>query len=82
MKNYAPIFLILLLAACATPEQIAAQREAQMKADYDVCVNGYGFKPNSDGARNCMLQLEIARQQRVYYYDSGPRFHYGYYHYR
>lgn len=75
--------LCFLLFACATPEEIEARKQAQMKADYDLCVNDYGFKPKSDAARNCMLQLEIARQQR---YDYGrydyPRFHYGYYHYR
>ncbi len=53
----------LLLTACATPEEIQAAKEAQMKADYNTCVNDYGFAPKSDAARNCMLQIELAREQ-------------------
>lgn len=77
------VFLSLLfLTACATPEEIAARREQQMQADYNTCVNDYGFKPKSDAARNCMLQIDIARQNRDAYYNAYPRFHGGFYHYR
>ena len=62
MKTSALLFC-LFLSACATPEEIQAAKEAQMKADYDTCINDYGFKPKSDAARNCMLQIALARQQ-------------------
>lgn len=71
MKKYL-LLLPLLLSACATPEEIEARRQAQMQADYEVCKD-YGFKQNSDALRNCMLQLELARQQRYnnnYYYGG------------
>lgn len=82
--------LCLLAAACSTPEEIAAAREREMRIDYDTCVEDYGFRPQSDGARNCMLQLEIAREQErntTYsgsyyggsYYDRHPRFGSGIY---
>lgn len=76
------IFLLslLFLTACATPEQIAEKKRLQLEQDRQTCRD-YGFRPRSDAFSNCMLQLEIAREQRQYYYDSGyPRFH-GSYHY-
>ena len=69
--------LLLLLSACATPEEIEAARQAQMQADYDTCVDDYGFKPKSDAARNCMLQLQIAREQ-INEVNSRPYYGYGY----
>lgn len=79
--KYAPLFLILLLSACATPEQIAMQKAAQEQADIETCLS-YGLRRNSEAFGNCRLQLDLARQQRYYYSDPYPRFHYGYYHYR
>lgn len=72
---------LLLLTACATPEQLAEQRRLQVEQDRQTCFD-YGFRPRSDAFSNCMLQLEIARQQQQQYYDHyyGPRFH-GSYHY-
>ena len=77
MNRAATLLIFLCLSACATPEEIEARKQAQMQEDYNTCVDGYGFKPKSDGARSCMLQLELAREQRYnsYYYGGywGPR---------
>jgi len=74
MLKYLFICGCLVLSACATPEQIAARQEAQRQADYQTCKS-YGFRTKSDGFRNCLLQLDIARQQRNnnYYYGGGYR---------
>ncbi len=74
MKRLA-LLLCFCLAACATPEEIEARRQAQLQQDVDICRD-YGFRPNSDAFRNCMLQLNIAREQRAqertsYYYGYG-----------
>ena len=66
----------LLLSACATPQEMEAARQRQQQADADTCAS-YGFRARTEAFANCMLQLEIARQQRYYYYDSGPHFTYG-----
>lgn len=68
--------IIFLLAACATPEQIEAQKQQRLREDSDTCFN-YGFRPNSDGFRNCLLQLELSRRQNYYYYPH-TQFHYSY----
>jgi hypothetical protein len=79
------LFIALLLTACQSPEEIQAAKERQMQADYDACVQDYGFKPKSDAARNCMLQIELARQQQNDYYygasywDRHPHFGSGIY---
>ena len=70
----------LIFTACATPEQLAAQRELQRQQDMDTCAS-YGFRPNSDGFRNCLLQLDIAREQRDYY-DTRYGGYYDYYPHR
>jgi hypothetical protein len=57
------LILCFLLCACQTPEQLEAAKQQQMQADYNTCVGTYGFKPKSDAARNCMLQIELAREQ-------------------
>ncbi|MFW0777999.1 MAG: hypothetical protein ACN2B6_09820 [Rickettsiales bacterium] len=76
--KYIIAFGFLLLSACATPEQIAARQEAQRQADYETCKS-YGFRVKSDAFRNCLLQLDIARQQRSsnYYYGGSYRHRHG-----
>ena len=74
MLKYIFTCSFLLLAACATPEQIAARQEAQRQADYETCKS-YGFRAKSDGFRNCLLQLDIARQQRYNNYYYGGSYH-------
>jgi hypothetical protein len=79
MKIRSVLFACLLLTACQTPEQIAAQQQMQYEQDVETC-RSYGFRPKSDAFSNCMLQLDIARQQR-YYYDSNNYYYGGYYGY-
>lgn len=79
MKRCFFLYAVLALSACATPEQLEAQRQQQMQNDLDACA-GYGFRPGSDAFRNCLMQLDIARKQPRCY-ETSPRFHYGFYHY-
>lgn len=73
--KYAPLLLLaLLLAACQTPEQLAQQRAIQQEQDHATCLR-YGFRPGSDAFKNCLLQLNIAREQRDY---DNTRYHYYY----
>lgn len=74
MMKYTMIVACLLLSACATPEQIAEQRQLQQQQDVETC-RSYGFRPKSDAFSNCMLQLSIAREQRQYYRDNS--YYYG-----
>ncbi len=80
--KYAALFALCLLCACSTPEQREAARQQQAQEDVETC-RSYGFRPRSDGFRNCLLQLRIAREQRAYdyHYDGyyGPRFGSGIY---
>lgn len=58
---------LLLLAACATPQEQAAQREAERQAYVASLTrqcNGFGFQQGTDAHRNCMLQLHQTEQQR------------------
>lgn len=73
----------LLLAACASPEEIAQRRADQEQADMQTC-RSYGLRPGSEAFGNCRLQLDLARQQSYDRYYSEPRLHtgFGYYHYR
>ena len=76
MKRRA-LILCLLCAACATPEQIEAQRQMQEQADFDTCVS-YGLQPGSENFGMCLLELDLARQERynrATYYGG-----YGYHH--
>jgi len=75
MKPHAALILSCLwLSGCQTPEQIAAQQEMQRQQDNETCLS-YGFRPRSDAFRNCLLQLNIARDQQRYY---NERSYYGY----
>ena len=68
------VLLFLLLAGCATPEQIAerqrqeALQREQAAANYWRRLNAHcsqiGYQPNTDGFRNCVLQLHQSEQQQ------------------
>lgn len=45
---------MLLLAACANPEELARQ-------DRETCV-GYGFTPGTDAFANCLMKTAQARE--------------------
>ena len=61
--------LILGLAGCATPEQRAAQMQAEvdsMIATYGPACERLGYKADDDKWRDCVLRL-AAREERRYY---------------
>jgi len=54
MRWMAPIFL-LILAACVSPEEIAAQDDAKCRE--------LGFVPGTDAYGQCRLMVEMIRKQ-------------------
>lgn len=84
MKKFLAFAALLMLSACATPEQIAAQQRQQALIDEETCKS-YGLRPGSEAFGNCRLQIDLARQQQYYYYNSpaypyyGPRYGSGMY---
>ena len=60
--------LFLGLAGCATPEQRAAQMQAEMDrmiATYGPACERLGYKPDDDKWRDCVMRLS-ARDDRRY----------------
>lgn len=60
------ILLTILLAGCATPQERAAQAEAQRQAyvaNLQRQCNALGFQHGTDSHRQCMLQLHQQNQQ-------------------
>ncbi len=82
MKRIIPLLAMLWLTGCIqTPEQMEALRLEQEQRDNNTCAS-YGLRPGSEAFGNCRLQLDLAREQRQYYYNAPyPRFYGGYYHY-
>jgi hypothetical protein len=69
MRKLIMIAAVLGLAACATPEQRAAQVQAdveRMIATYGPGCERLGYKANDDKWRDCVLRLS-AREERRYY---------------
>jgi hypothetical protein len=65
--NYAPIVLLLsvMLAGCATPQEIELRRQQQEQADIRSCVE-LGFKPGTDSFADCRLRLvEMRSRERT-----------------
>ena len=56
--------VMLCLAGCQSPEQLAAARAAQARADANTCI-GFGFQPGTDGFASCRMRLAIQRQQHM-----------------
>lgn len=80
MGRAAVLPLLLLLAACASPEQVAAERAARAAADDQECRE-LGFRPGTEAYGDCRLRLreiraqqEHARALRLYdpYWHGGP----------
>ncbi len=72
-----------LLSGCATPQEKAAQAQAeieQMMVVYGPACSKLGYPANSDQWRNCVLQLsakdDIQRYGPAYYGGFGRR-HWG-----
>ena len=69
MRKLIMIAAMLGLAGCATPEQRAAQVQAdveRMIATYGPGCERLGYKPNEDKWRDCVMRLS-ARDDRRYY---------------
>lgn len=67
----------LLLAACTTPEQRAANMQAEidkMMQIYGPACSKLGYATNSDQWRNCVLQLSAKEDAERY----GPHYYAGY----
>jgi hypothetical protein len=69
MKNpvFAALAIVAALAGCATPEQRAAQWQAevdQMITVYGPACEKLGYKPDSDPWRECLLRLSARDERR------------------
>lgn len=70
MRKLMTVAALLSLAACATPEERAAQVQAdveRMIAIYGPGCERLGYKPETDVWRDCVMRL-AARDERRYYY--------------
>jgi hypothetical protein len=68
----------LALTACATPQERAAQKQAeaeQMMAVYGPACSRLGYAPGSDPWRNCVVNLSTKDDLQRY----GPSGYPGYY---
>lgn len=75
-----PALLAVLLGGCATPQQQAAQKQAeveQMMQVYGPACSRLGYTAGSDQWRSCVLSLNSRDEMQRYY---GPGGYYpGYY---
>lgn len=69
MKKILIISSLLLITACATPEQITENKRLQQEADYNTCA-AYGIRPKTDMFANCLMQLDLTRQRNYYHNDD------------
>jgi hypothetical protein len=87
MKKLLIISSLMLITACATPEQLAENKRLQQEDDYNTCAS-YGLSPKTDMFANCLMQLDLTRKRAYYrnddYYYPPAHIHggVGYYHYR
>jgi hypothetical protein len=56
------LFVLLVLAGCATPEDAARQRAAYASALRAQCA-GYGFKAGTPEMAQCVMRLDQAQRQ-------------------
>jgi hypothetical protein len=69
----------LLLAACTTPQERAAQVKAEMERviiEYGPACVTLGYPANTDPWRHCVMQLAAADD--IYYYGYPSRLYGGY----
>ena len=72
------VFIALILAACASPAEQAAQVEREvdrMVLVYGPACEKLGFKANTDPWRNCVIglsQKDAVRQGSNAYYHAYP----------
>ena len=74
----------MLLAACTTPQERAARKQAEMDgivAEYGPACVRLGYQANSDPWRNGVLQLstkdDIVRYGSTHFYGGFGRSHWG-----
>jgi len=60
MRKFLAIGAFLMLAACMSPQQQQAMREAQMQRDGAECQQ-LGFRPGTNAFGDCILKLREIR---------------------
>jgi hypothetical protein len=87
MRTYIVLTAALLLGACATPQERAARKQAEMAemiAVYGPACDRLGYAQQSDQWRNCIISLSTKDEvQRYGSYPGygpgwGPRYWGGY----
>lgn len=88
MRTYIVLTAALLLGACATPQERAARKQAEMAemiAVYGPACDRLGYAQQSDQWRNCIISLSTKDDVQRYgsypgYYGPGwgPRYWGGY----
>ncbi len=69
---------MVLLAGCATQEELNRIRQDQANADMRQCAE-YGLHPESEAFANCRMQLDMQRRYPPYtHYEPYPRFYTGF----
>lgn len=69
---------VAMLAACATPQERAAQARAEveeMMVVYGPACTHMGYAAQSDAWRSCVLNLDTRAELRTY--DTGPGYYAG-----
>lgn len=77
MTYLVSIIMIIILTACATPEQRAAYQKMIDDQDHAECVK-LGFTPKTDSYGDCRLRLKemrIKANRPVYYPSIGVGYH-------
>jgi hypothetical protein len=77
MRTLTLLPVALLLAACATPQERAAQKQAeieQLMAIYGPACARLGYPANSDQWRNCIVNLSTKDEMQRY---SSPSYYGG-----
>jgi hypothetical protein len=84
MRSLTFLLPALLLAACATPQERAMQKQAemeQMMALYGPACARLGYAVHSDQWRSCILNLstkdEVRYSSPAYYPGWGPGYWHG-----
>jgi hypothetical protein len=83
MRRFIVLPLMLLMAACTTPQERAARLQAevdQMMVVYGPACNKLGYPAGSDQWRDCVLRLaarDDAERYRSSYYLGYGRGHWG-----
>lgn len=64
MRKWMTLTAFILLAGCASAEQMAARDNAQRQLDTRECQQ-LGFTPATEGFANCLLRLKEIRAQEA-----------------